>query len=398
VALLAAGPEAAGQYGRNYALAYGSSSPVDALTPNLQGFHDIFGNVWQWTEDHLAALPGFKVHKFYDDFSTPCFDGLHHIILGGSFLSMGDEVSTYSRFHFRAHFSQHAGFRLVQPNPTEQKPLTSCTDAPPPHVGSGPCCSQSAAKSEGYDSVSMLGRYLNLHFPGTEGEWKAHPEAARLVGFAQRCANKLIAKARELGLPLDRALDVGCAVGGSSFDLARDFHEVLAFDLSAPFIEAARRLQSEGSLAYSIADEGDLQSHLTAVVADDIDRGRITFRQADACSLPADLGLFQAVLAANLIDRLPSPSSFLGRMGGPRGLVAPGGLVLITSPYTWRENYTPREAWLGGFGDQRTLDGIGTALGADFKLLEVDEMPLVIREHARKFELIFAQASLWQRK
>lgn len=25
----------------------------------------------------------------YDDFSTPCFDGRHHMIMGGSFISLG---------------------------------------------------------------------------------------------------------------------------------------------------------------------------------------------------------------------------------------------------------------------------------------------------------------------
>jgi formylglycine-generating enzyme required for sulfatase activity len=47
------------------------------------------GNAWEWTSDYFAALPGFEVHPFYEDFSTPCFDGLHHVIQGGSFISTG---------------------------------------------------------------------------------------------------------------------------------------------------------------------------------------------------------------------------------------------------------------------------------------------------------------------
>ena len=39
----------------------------------------------------------------------------------------------------------------------------------------------------------------------------------------------------------------------------------------------------------------------------------------------------------------------LGRLGGPRGLVRVGGLVALFSPYSWLEQFTPREAWLGGF-------------------------------------------------
>lgn len=31
---------------------------------------------------YFSALTGFQVHPFYEDFSTPCFDGLHHVIQG----------------------------------------------------------------------------------------------------------------------------------------------------------------------------------------------------------------------------------------------------------------------------------------------------------------------------
>ncbi|CAE7287211.1 egt1, partial [Symbiodinium pilosum] len=71
------------------------------------------GNAWEWTEDHFNPLEGFKVHYTYDDFSTPCFDGRHHIIMGGSFVSKSDNgASGFCRYHFRPHFLQHSGFRL----------------------------------------------------------------------------------------------------------------------------------------------------------------------------------------------------------------------------------------------------------------------------------------------
>ena len=75
--------------------------------------YDLFGNVWQWAEDQFNPLHEFQVHKLYDDFSTPCFDGKHQMILGGSFISCGHEASQYARFHFRPHFFQHSGFRMA---------------------------------------------------------------------------------------------------------------------------------------------------------------------------------------------------------------------------------------------------------------------------------------------
>lgn len=61
--------------------------------------------------------------------------------------------------------------------------------------------------------------------------------------------------------------------------------------------------------------------------------------QGDACHLPTDLGQFGCILAANLIDRLHRPSDFLDSLAD---LVAPDGIVVITSPYTWLEQFTEK--------------------------------------------------------
>lgn len=77
------------------------------------------------------ALTTTDKRDLSQDFSTPCFDGEHHVIVGGSFASTGNEASVFARFHFRPHFHQHAGFRLVAIDKEEdaQEPLTSCTGA-----------------------------------------------------------------------------------------------------------------------------------------------------------------------------------------------------------------------------------------------------------------------------
>ena len=49
--------------------------------PNAAGFYDTYGNVWEWVEDQFNGLPGFKTNYLYDDFSSPCFDGLHTMML-----------------------------------------------------------------------------------------------------------------------------------------------------------------------------------------------------------------------------------------------------------------------------------------------------------------------------
>ena len=68
------------------------------------------------------------------------------------------------------------------------------------------------------------------------------------------------------------------------------------------------------------------------------DRTRVSFTVGDACNLP-EVGRFGCVFAGNLICRLPEPMKFYSRL--PE-LVVPGGILVITSPYTWLEHYTPK--------------------------------------------------------
>ena len=97
----------------NYGLRQGTEGPVDAHCSKA-GVGDVFGNVWQWSRDTFNPLPGFRAHRYYEDFSSPCFDGQHQMIFGGSFISTGDLTCEWARFHFRPHFFQHAGLRICR--------------------------------------------------------------------------------------------------------------------------------------------------------------------------------------------------------------------------------------------------------------------------------------------
>ena len=45
------------------------------------------------------------------------------MILGGSYMSTGDEASVFARFHFRPHFFQHAGAPGPAPPPARPRCL-----------------------------------------------------------------------------------------------------------------------------------------------------------------------------------------------------------------------------------------------------------------------------------
>ena len=83
-------------------------------------------------------------------------------------------------------------------------------------------------------------------------------------------------------------------------------------------------------------------------------------------------------------------------------IVNPNGLLAITSPYTWLEEYTPKERWLGGFlrngQPVRTRDTLIELLSPHFELLDTRDMPFLIREHERKNQFTFAQATIWKKR
>lgn len=353
---------------------WASACPVDRFKsrlPDGTAIYDILGNVWQWTETPIEAYPGFQVHPVYDDFSTPTFDGKHNLIKGGSFFSTGNCAVKDSRYAFRRHFYQHAGFRYIE----------SEDDV--------------VAMSNPYEGDEQVSQYLEFHY----GE-----ECFGVPNFARACAGLCISLARAAGIQGagGRALDLGCAVGRSTFELAKYFDEVDGLDFSARFIAAAAELQHTGLKRYVVREEGELLGYREiqlkqfdlADVAD-----RCQFMQADACNLPGKFRDYDLVFAGNLIDRLYSPRKFLCMI---HERMRPGALLIVASPYTWLEEFTARQEWLGGFKDDAgenftSLDGLREALGGHFELLgEPRDVPLVIRETRRKFQHTLSQLTVWQ--
>jgi putative 4-mercaptohistidine N1-methyltranferase len=248
-----------------------------------------------------------------------------------------------------------------------------------------------------YESDKLLAEYLLFHY-GTEEETLPFPGGPReALEYPVRCVRDCVDLTR-----LDansRALDLGCAVGRSSFELARHCRQVIAIDSSHSFIEAATTLRNISELSYNRVDEGELTTPLVARAPADVDSGRLQFEVGDAQELRDHLGAFDVLLMANLIDRLTDPVRCLTRLSG---LVNPRGQLIITSPYTWLPDFTPRDRWLGGFEQkgerQEALAGLEAVLGKDFELTGTKDLPFLIREHARKYQWSVAQASLWRRR
>ncbi|KHT63461.1 SAM-dependent methyltransferase [Photobacterium gaetbulicola] len=346
---------------------YASSCPVDRF--DHEGFCDIIGNVWQWTETSIDGFQGFKVHPLYDDFSTPTFDGKHNLIKGGSWISTGNESIKASRYAFRRHFYQHAGFRYVE---SSQPPETM-------------------ASLNIYETDELISQYLEFHYG---------PEYFAVPNF---CIHGVQACLREIQLAQHhRALDIGCSVGRASFELAKTFDHVDGIDFSARFIQQAYSLTEQGEKRYTIRTEGDLVEFKCVTLAElgyqDI-ANKINFVQGDACNLKPQFSQYDLIYASNLIDRLSNPKQFLSTI---HQRLNPGGYLVIASPYTWLEEYTDKANWLGGIkvnGENfTTLDGLTETLIPHFELVAVKEIPFVIRETKRKFQHSLSEMTIWRHR
>jgi len=304
---------------------WASSCPVDRFKTG--DFFDVTGNVWQWTETPIYPFHGFEVHPCYDDFSTPTFDTRHNLIKGGSWISTGNEATRDARYAFRRHFFQHAGFRYVE----STAPVVIHDDP--------------------YESDALAAQYCNAHYG---------PEQFGVANFQKACA--AICLTAMAGRSMGHALDLGCAVGRSGFELAKGgFRQVTGLDFSTRFFRLAARMQEEGHLRYAFPEEGEIVSFHEVRLADfglDEIKERVQFYQADACNLPEKFSGYDLVLAANLIDRLYSPRRFLSTI---HQRLNPGGLLVIASPYTWQEEYTKKKNGSGATARQANRCGGWTA-------------------------------------
>ena len=295
-----------------------------------------------------------------------------------------------------------------------------------------------------YETDASLHQYLGLHFPSFKSISDANLSPilehanAPLHGlrFPQRIAQWLIELSGvkdepENASPQFRALDVGCAVGGSSFELAKHFSKVDAFDFSATFIQAAEQMKQLEHVTFMVPVEGDISETMVAKHEEGVTKdvaSRVNFFVGDACQMGEMLQTdhpslfpngYDAILLANLLCRVPDPMACLEAL--PL-LIKPKGVVLILTPFTWLEEFTLRDQWLGGYyksanddiqndnsegkpsekkrrGEPcRGIDRLEEEMSRlGFVKIGSQEMPLVIREHVRKYQYIISHATGWKK-
>jgi putative 4-mercaptohistidine N1-methyltranferase len=244
-----------------------------------------------------------------------------------------------------------------------------------------------------YETDSLVDQYLLFHYGEGEDQLPYPFGPHDALFYPVRCVTEFVPLVNRV----ERALDLGCAVGRSTFELARTTPEVIGIDLSQRFISAAQEIQRTGKVQFRRQEEGSFYTAITRQLDPTIDRTRCRFEVGDALQLRSDLGTFDLVLAANLIDRVNSPRALLAAI---RRLINLDGYLLIASPYTWLAEFTPPEEWLAAtqsWSETSTLQAFREQLGDEFELISSKDLTFLIREHVRKYQWSVAQASLWKK-
>jgi len=150
------------------------------------------------------------------------------------------------------------------------------------------------------------------------------------------------------------AIDIGCAVGRTSFELAEALDEiVLGIDLNFGMLKTAVAILEKGYVYYPRRRDGIAFERRKFPAAFE-KAVNVDFWVCDAMALPFADQTFSAGISLNVLDCVWSPYDYLKEIGR---ILIPGGEALLSTPYDWTANATPIEAWLGGHSQRSKHKG-----------------------------------------
>jgi 2-polyprenyl-3-methyl-5-hydroxy-6-metoxy-1,4-benzoquinol methylase/uncharacterized protein YbaR (Trm112 family) len=139
-------------------------------------------------------------------------------------------------------------------------------------------------------------------------------------------------------------LDIGCAVGRCSFELAEhNLGLVLGIDMNFSLLRVAQQILRENRVTFPLKRSGVVferhQYELELKKRENVD-----FWACDALALPFAEQSFAFVDAMNVFDAVSAPRKLLVAM---RDMLKPGANAVLATPYDWSHT-TPMEKWVGG--------------------------------------------------
>ena len=179
-------------------------------------------------------------------------------------------------------------------------------------------------------------------------------------------------------LPTSRvatAVELGCSAGRLVQVLAQSADHVVGIDMQFATLRRARHLLAGETLAYSRRMIG---RHYEPVVAAGLAASNIELICTDALDPPLLPKAFERVASFNLLDSVHNPSTLLNVLDG---LCAPGGEVLLSSPYAWQSNVLDDAHRLGTSAPHATVTRWFTDRG--YTVEDHADLPWTLRRDSR---------------
>jgi SAM-dependent methyltransferase len=227
--------------------------------------------------------------------------------------------------------------------------------------------------------VEHLSIYLDAHWgdraePPPDGPGRGFGLAALVERIAERAATA----------PVEHAVELGCSTGRIVGELARGAEHVIGLELSFGALRRARRLLDGDRLAYPRRAIGRRYAAASVAAGDRaVPASRRTLVCGDALDPPLVPGMFDRVVALNLLDSVASPRQLLAVLDG---LCRPGGELIVSSPYAWQTGVMADAERLGGLDPAAEVARMlrdGTGLSRPYRIEDEADLPWTLRRDAR---------------
>lgn len=225
--------------------------------------------------------------------------------------------------------------------------------------------------------LEHLSIYLDAHWgdrasPVPDGPGPAWPLAPLAAKIAARAS-----------APVEHAVELGCSTGRVVAELTASAEHVVGLDLHFGALRRARRLLAGEPVRYGRRTAGRHYTAASVSAAAPVGPGRVTWLCADALDPPLVPEHYGRVVALNLLDSVRKPLQLLHVLDG---LCAPGGELLLSSPYAWQSAVVDESERFGGADPARALRAhleSGRELRAPYRIEDEDELPWTLRKDAR---------------
>ncbi len=148
--------------------------------------------------------------------------------------------------------------------------------------------------------------------------------------------------AAEGAAAVGRVLSLGCGLAREPWEVAAS--SVTLMDAYLPALQASRRLAREGELWVLLPMEPGRWAPVQVQMPVPLPAVRALC--ADVCDPPLGACAFDTVLMLNLVDSVHNPHVALGQACA---LLAPGGHLALSTPFTWRAQITAPARWTNAY-------------------------------------------------